>query len=48
MTASAGGRGGSRVSKVDYVLARLRGEIERGEIGAGVPVRQLEIAARYG
>ncbi len=36
------------VSKTDYVLQRLRMDISSGAIKAGTPLRQLEIAERYG
>lgn len=36
------------LSKVEYVLARLREDIATGEIPPGASLRQLDIAQRYG
>jgi len=39
---------GGPISKTQYVLDRLRAEILAGEIDAGKPIKQTEIAQRYG
>lgn len=36
------------LSKVEYVLARLREDIETGAVAAGSSLRQQELATRYG
>ncbi|HEU5035578.1 MAG TPA: GntR family transcriptional regulator [Nocardioides sp.] len=36
------------LSKVEYVLQRLREDIANGEIPAGTSLRQMELAQRYG
>lgn len=42
------GDGARPLSKVEYVLQRLRADIADGEIPPGTPLRQLDIAQRYG
>lgn len=39
---------GPPLSKTEYVLARLREDIRSGAVNAGQPLRQAELAERYG
>ncbi|MET0820797.1 MAG: GntR family transcriptional regulator [Aeromicrobium sp.] len=36
------------MSKVDYVVGRVREEIDTGQLETGEPLRQVELAERYG
>jgi DNA-binding GntR family transcriptional regulator len=46
--AAMDGHDGPPVSKTAYVLDRMRAEIARGTILPGQPLRQTDLAARYG
>lgn len=42
------GRARGPLSKVEYVLERLREDIQTGVVAAGASLRQMELAERYG